>query len=176
MNEAKREAELRQKIFDMQENLRAEGGVELPQFFDQKRQLLLDDTLNLVQKGKLHKRRVVLFDDMLLVIRPEERSTIMKLHANLPLGQVKVTNVADPEGSAFRHQFCVARTGDAEGWTFSCEDEKKKVEWLTEVRAIVKEHQREAALAMRANAGGSSSTPAAVLKPGGSPMPGRRNP
>ncbi len=112
-----------------------------------------------------------------------------------------MTNIADSEGSQFKNQFSVTRSG-AEGtegsdWLFTCDDEKKKKEWVDKLRSIVKEFQREAAKQLKANqhvgSGSSSpSTPSPVgsslavatssaatgsgLRIGGSPLPGRKNP
>ncbi len=108
-----------------------------------------------------------------------------------------MTNIADSEGSQFKNQFSVTRNG-AEGtegldWLFTCDDEKKKKDWVDKLRSIVKEFQREAAKQLKANQGSSSpSTPSPVgsslgvatssaatgsgLRIGGSPLPGRKNP
>jgi hypothetical protein len=157
MNEAKREAEIQEKMAYLQENLRGEGGCEVPNLWGG-RKLLLDDMLTTLAGSKPQPRRCLLFSDLLLVIRIDGKR--LWLSAAIPLEVLKVINIADTETA--QHCFSVQRTNSTEdSFVLSCHDAAVKNAWLTQAKHLVKEYQRAA---LRA-AGPDRGSPSPMASP-----------
>jgi len=165
MNESKRVAEFQQKLVDLQQNLKpADSSMEVPVILDPNRKLIRDELIGLVQKGRLHKRRVLLFSDILLIVKPESKKQL--LEAALQLDSVKVVNIADTEVA--KHMFGLEIPNGDEAYQFSCDDVNQKSEWVKKLKEIVREYQKEKVEALKQGGGGGAK------KPAGSPLPVRR--